>query len=124
MKDTEAELSMSITEINSCLIINLPGEITDDNMNYVMNGIIQKAHNSNVCGAVLDFSVISVIDSYSFRAFIEISKALLLMDVKVVWAGLKPGVVCALMDLNLNINEENVLTALNLEHALSLLANT
>jgi anti-anti-sigma regulatory factor len=67
--------------------------------------------------------MVTVMDSYTYRSFWQISKSLSLMGVKVVWVGLSPGVVCALIDLNVELDEKTILTALNLEQGLALLSD-
>ncbi|MFA9464759.1 MAG: STAS domain-containing protein [Velocimicrobium sp.] len=121
MKETEIEFSTSITEINHCLIATIPGEMSDDEVRTLINRIMDKVDALDLSGAVLDFSVIGVLDTYAFTAFKNVSRALNLMGIKVIWAGLKPGVICALIDLNIAIDDSQIQAALNLEHALAIL---
>ena len=119
----EKEYSTSITQIDHCLIVSLASEIADASMEDILVQVTAKAYKTRIYGAVLDFTLVNVVDTYAFGSFIKISKALLLMDVKVVWAGLRPGVVYAMMDLDIDLKDKRIMTALNLEHALILLSN-
>lgn len=121
-KNMEKEYSTSITQIDNCLIVSLASEMNDESMDDILRNATTKAYHTRIRGAVLDFTLVSVVDTFAFHSFIKISRALLLMDVKVVWAGLRPGVVYAMMDLDMDLGDEKILTALSLEHALTLLS--
>ena len=77
------------------------------------------ANKSFIKGAILDFSMVSVLDSYTFMALEKASKAVSLMGVMVVWVGLRPGVVSALMDLNVDVT--HIKAAMNLEQGLKVI---
>ena len=122
MKELENDLSTSITVIDKSLIVSLAGEMTDDNIDAINNLVIEKAHGANVNGAILNFSAVSVIDTYTYNEFCNMTKAISLMGVRVVWVGLRPGVVSALMDLNIEFDSNKAFTALNLEQGLAVLS--
>ena len=83
----EIEYSTSITQINQCLIVSLASEMTDASMNDVMNRVTTEAYHSGIRGAILNFSMVNV------------------------------------MDLDVDLNNDKIMTALNLEHALKLLTH-
>ena len=122
MKELISDFSTSVTEINKCLIVQLTGEMTDDNIRSIAESVAERAYKPGISGAVLNFSAVSVMDSYTFNAFTDITKSLSMLGVTVVWVGLSPGVVCALLDLNVGFDAKKMLTALNLEQGLELLA--
>jgi len=122
MKELISDFSTSITEINKCLIVQLTGEMTDCNIRSISESVAERAYKSGISGAVLNFAAVNVMDSYTFNAFMGITRSLSILGVAVVWVGLSPGVVCALIDLNVDFDGKKMLTALNLEQGLELLA--
>lgn len=121
MNDFDNNLDTSVTVVDGCLIVTLPNDITDNDMEIGGKMILMRADRSSIKGVILDFSMISVIDSYTFSIFEKISKSLLFMGVAVIWIGLKPGVVSALVDLNVDVSR--ITAAVNLEEALNMISN-
>lgn len=64
----------------------------------------------------------SILDSHSFKACEEVSQAISLMGVQVIWIGMRPGIVSALMDLDLNVT--GIKAAINLERTLKMISNS
>lgn len=121
MDDFYNNLGTSVTVVKGCLIVTLPGDITDSEIEIGSRRILMRADKSSIKGVILDFNMISVIDSYTFNIFEKASESLLLMGIMVIWIGLKPGVVSSLMDLNVDIG--NVKAAVNLEQAINIISN-
>lgn len=121
MSDFNNSLSTSITVVQGCLIITLPNEMTDEDIETGSSRVLMKANNSYIKGTIFDLSIVSVLDSYSFEALKKASKAISLMGVMVVWIGLRPGVVSALLDLNVDVN--CIKTAINLEQGLKIISS-
>jgi len=114
------EYNASITVIEDNLIVVLPAEMTDSCILNSEQMITDKAYQKNIRGAILNFSMVAVMDSYTYQSFERISMALSLMGIQTIWAGLSPGVVLALMLLDVTINPK-IKTAANLENGLALL---
>ena len=123
MKELDDDFDVSITIIKNNIIVSLGGEMTDQQIAAIRDRVATKAYDITINGAILDFSMVTVIDTYTFKAFEEMTKVLLLMGVKSVWVGLRPGVVWALMDLTSNHNFANICVAVNLEQGLAMLSN-
>lgn len=123
MKELDDDFDVSITIIKNNIIVSLGGEMTDQQIAAIRDRVATKAYDITINGAILDFSMVTVIDTYTFKAFEEMTKVLLLMGVKSVWVGLRPGVVWALMDLTSNYNFANICAAVNLEQGLAMLSN-
>ncbi|WPC44324.1 STAS domain-containing protein [Clostridium sp. JS66] len=121
MDEFNNSLNTSVTVVEGCLIVTLPNDTTDDEIKVGSSRILMMANKSSIKGAILDFSMISVLDSYNFKAFEKVSKAISLMGVMVVWVGLKPGVVSALIDLNVDVS--NIKAAMNLQHGLKIITD-
>lgn len=122
MCDINNNLDTSVTLVKGCLILTVPNDISDDDMEVSSKRILIKANKSSIKGVILDFSMMSVIDSYTFNNFEKVSKSLLLMGVIVIWIGLRPGVVSSLIDLNVDISCINA--AVNLEQALNMISKS
>lgn len=120
MKDLDYDLKTSVTVVQGCLIITLPNEMTDEEIEIGGNRIIMESNNSIIHGAIFDLSNVSVLDSYAFTALKKTAKAISLMGITVVWIGLRPGIVSSLLDLDVNFN--GIKAALNLEQALKIIS--
>jgi len=106
--------------ISNCYVLNIQGEIDDDYLSKLYNDIINTVtHHVDLKGIILDFSNICVFDTYIFESFKKMSKTISLMGIKVVWLGLKPGVVSALVDLNAEVDD--ICIAVNLQYGLKLI---
>jgi len=106
--------------ISNCYVLNIQGEIDDDYLSQLYKHVLNTiTHNINLKGTILDFSNISIFDTFIFESFKKISKAIELMGIKVVWLGLKPGVVSALVDLN--VESDDICIAVNLQYGLDLI---
>ena len=123
MEGIETDLSTSVTQINGNLLVSLTNEMTDTKIDEITDLITTRAYKTDVDGTVLNFSAVTVMDSYTFTAFEKISKALMLMGVRVIWVGLSPGVVSALMDLNIELRFCAIHTAIDLDTGLKLLSD-
>ena len=117
------DLSTSVTEIKGILIVSLAREMTDSDITKMSELLNEKAYQDNIRGAILNFSMVTVLDLYMFAAFEKITETLALMGVQTVWVGLSPGVVAALMDLCLETDVSKMHTAINLEHGLEMLSH-
>lgn len=122
MGDSNNRLNTSVTVVNDCLIVTLPNDITDNDIKRGINGILIRVGKSYIRGVILDLNMISALDSYGFKILERASKTISLMGVMVVWVSLRPGVVSALMDLNVDVS--NIKTAVNLDQGLNMILCT
>lgn len=121
MNNSFTDMSTSITEVHNNLIVSLSGEMTNDKIEMLIEAVTQSAYKKNSKGVILNYSALSVLDSFSYLAFEKMTKSLDLMGIHVVWVGLTPGVIAGLMDINITINFDVFKTAMNLEHGLDIL---
>jgi len=122
MEKQYTDITKSVTRIGSNLIAALPDEWTDDCIGDIGQALVQSAYDSDVTGAVLNFARVSMMDSCSYQAMLQLSKAITLMGIRVVWTGLSPGVVCALADLGVPLQDKAIVTVASLDQALGFLA--
>lgn len=121
MAELNDNLNTGITVVGNCLIITLPNYIEDSDIEKDINKLLLRINGTGIKGAILDLSMITALDSYGFSLIQRTSKTISLMGVRVIWVGLKPGVVASLIDLQVDIS--NVKAAINLEQGLSLINN-
>lgn len=121
MKDFNNNLKTAFTIVDNCLIVTLPGEMTDEELEIISSNVILNANKGDIKGAILDFSMVYTLDTYIFRVLEKTAKAISLLGLSVVWTGLKPGIVTSLLDLNLDVSK--IKAALNLEQGLQVIKN-
>ncbi|HRX57743.1 MAG TPA: STAS domain-containing protein [Eubacteriales bacterium] len=124
MSGATLDLNSSVTQIGGSMIVTLSDNMTDERIHEISDVIIQKAYESDIAGAVLNFAMVSMIDTYIYKTFEQVSRALTLFGVKVVWVGLSPGVVCAMIDCGIEPDCTVMSTALTLEQGLEALEET
>jgi len=122
MDGANLDLNASITKIGQNMIVTLSDNMTDERIHEISNIIIEQTHRTGAKGVVLNFAMVSMIDSYIYQTFEATSRATALFGAKVVWVGLNPGVVCSLIDLGVEPNENVMHTAMSLEQGLAVLA--
>ncbi len=122
MDAAKIELEKSLTTISDCLIISLSAELADEDLAYLSERAPQKAAKYNTTCALLNFSRVSTMDASAFLILSQLSGVLKLMGLNIMWAGLTPGVVCAMADLNLEIDEKIISTALDMNTGLAMLS--
>ena len=118
MGGANLDLSASVTQIGRSMIVTLSDNMTDERIHEISDIIIQKAYESEIGGVVLNFGMVSMIDSYIYGAFEKVSRVLTLFGRKVVWVGLSPGVVCAMIDIGIEPDGTIIHTAMTLEQGL------
>ncbi len=104
---------------NRCLIATIQIELDDATLAQFQKDLLGAVHQSNVTAVILDLSTVKIMDSYEFAAIRRTVAMVTMMGPKAILVGLQPGVVSALVDMDLSL--EGLLTALNLEDALRLL---
>lgn len=116
----EADYRTAITVIESSFIVALPAEMINESIVNIEKMITEKAYQTNINGIILNFSMVTVIDTYTYQAFERITNVFALMGIQTIWVGLQPGVVFGLIDLDVVINPK-IKIAINLENGLALL---
>lgn len=115
MKDLHADSETAMSVVRNCLVATIPGEIHDDMLMRIRTDILEKVQATKVRGLILDFSTVRALDTFAFNSFTDTAKMASLLGVSIVFVGLQPGVVSALVDLGVEIVD--VGTALTIEDA-------
>ena len=116
-RDLLQHVALQVT--HRCLIATIQIELDDATLAQFQNDLLNAVHQSDVTAVILDLSTVKIMDSYEFAAIRRTVAMVTMMGPKAILVGLQPGVVSALVDLDLSL--EGLLTALNLEDALQLL---
>ncbi|WP_041668621.1 STAS domain-containing protein [Acetobacterium woodii] len=116
----EEDFNTAITVIENDFIVGLPSEMTNEMISKIEKLITARAYQNDITGAILDFSRVSVLDTYTYLAFEHITQVFSLMGIQSVWVGLGPGVVAGLIDLDITSNSK-INMSINLENGLKLL---
>ena len=115
MTDLQFDSETAMSVVRNCLFVTIPGEIHDDMLMKYRADILEKVQATKVRGLVLDFSTVRALDTFAFNSFTDTAKMASLLGVTNVFVGLQPGVVSALVDLEVEITD--IGTALTIEDA-------
>jgi rsbT antagonist protein RsbS len=120
MEEETALSHVAMYVIQGCLIVPIQVELNDKLMLQIQEDILERVNKTGTKGVIIDVSGMAVIDSSLGRAIRDTARMASLLGARTIISGLRPGVVSSLIDLDFKI--EDVLTAVNLEEGLWLLA--
>ncbi len=106
-----------INIVDDCLIVKLPVEVNEDSIISVSEEIMNTVTKSRFLGVIFDFGSVTIIDSFEFNKLRELILMIRMFGIMSVLAGLQPGVVSALVDMDVETNDLKAF--LNLETALN-----
>jgi rsbT antagonist protein RsbS len=101
-----------------CVVASIQVDLTDDVLQQFQGDLLSLLSSSGVSHVILDASGIEVMDGEDFDSLAHVMKMAALMGARPIMAGLRPGVVASLIDLDVDVG--NVEAALNLDHAFRL----
>ncbi len=105
--------------IQGCLVASIQIDLTDQVLSRFRQELLERIAGAHVHGVVLDVSGVEVMDSADFEMLRTTMTMASVMGATPIIVGLKPGVVSALVDMD--VDTRNVRAALNLDDALQLL---
>ncbi len=111
--------SISINKIRNAILVKIPANATDEEMEILQEKILKKINEYNINGVILDISNIEIVDSFFARIIAETTHMVNLMGGKAVVTGMKPSVAITTVELGFNL--ENINFALNVDKGLDLL---
>ncbi|MEM7182638.1 MAG: STAS domain-containing protein [Spirochaetota bacterium] len=103
--------------IDEALIATIPRNTTDAGLGNFREQVLQSVHLHEVYYVIFDFSDLSHIDRFEFVHIQKIKDMLQLMGVKILFSGLKAGIVSTLVALDFDV--ESIDSYLNLSTALN-----
>jgi rsbT antagonist protein RsbS len=121
VKELQIDSETAMSVVRNCLVVTIQSELNDDLLLRIRTDILQKVQATQVGGLILDFSTVRAMDTFAFNSFTDTAKMASLLGVSIVFVGLQPGVVSALVDLGVEIADVD--TALTIEDAFEQLQN-
>mgnify|MGYP003574394261 CR=1 FL=1 len=104
------------------LIVSIQVSLSDKLVNQLKDDITEAVERSDAQGLIIDVSGVDVMDSYISRALRDIGVIVRLMGVSTVISGMHPIIAMTLVQMGLDL--KGMRSALNLESAIEMLAET
>jgi rsbT antagonist protein RsbS len=121
VKDSQIDSETAMSVVRNILVVTIQAELHDDILMRIRTDILEKIRATMVRGLILDFNTVRALDTFAFNSFTDTAKMASLLGVSTVFVGLQPGVVSALVDLEVEIDD--VRSALTIEDGLEQLQN-
>jgi rsbT antagonist protein RsbS len=122
MDQSTASDRVPLQLIQGCLVASIQIDLTEQVLDRFRRDLLDRIAGTRVHGVVLDLSGVSVMDSTDFAMLRTTMTMASVMGADPIIVGLKPGIVSALMDMDVDTGD--VRAALNLDHALTILGAT
>lgn len=110
---------ISVIKIKDVLMVTVPPDPDDETILILQEKVLKAMEQYNAKGLLLDISTVETLDSFFARTIMETAQMVALMGGRTVIAGMRPCIAITATQFGLKLG--NVLTALNIEHALNLL---
>ena len=104
----------------SSIVASIQVDLSDELLRLFREDLLNLLQTSEADGIILDFSGVEIIDAEDWEAIRGTMTMANLMGARSIVAGLRPGVVSALVELEVDV--EDIDAALNLDEALKLMA--
>jgi rsbT antagonist protein RsbS len=101
------------------LIASIQSALSDEDLLQLREDLVQQVGRYRSRGAIIDVTVLDVMDSFAVRTLRGIAHMILLRGAETVIVGIQPEVAFAMVQLGLTL--EDVATALDLEEGLAYL---
>jgi rsbT antagonist protein RsbS len=102
----------------NCLVASIQVDLTEEVLKQFQDDLLSLLWSSGVSTVILDVSGVEIMDPEDFNSLVHAMNMADLMGARPVLAGLRPGVVASLIDLDVEVGR--IEAALNLDHAYSL----
>jgi rsbT antagonist protein RsbS len=113
-------MPVPILKQGEMLIASIQSDLGDQDLMQLRDEMAEKVGRFKSRGVVLDVSVLDVLDSFATRTLRTIAETAKLRGAETVVVGIQPDVAVAMVQLGLTL--DGVLTALDLEEGMELLA--
>jgi rsbT antagonist protein RsbS len=104
------------------LIASIQSALSDEDLLQLRDDLVQQVGRYRSRGAIVDVTVLDVMDSFAVRTVRAIAHMIRLRGAETVIVGIQPEVAFAMVQLGLTL--EDVATALDLEEGLAYLDQT
>lgn len=102
-----------------CVVAPVPADLSSEVLARLRADCLESVRASSARGLVLDLSAVDVMDAADFAALRATLGMVRLLGARPVLVGLRPGVIMALMDLDVDV--EGLLAVQTLDDAFALL---
>ena len=119
MESTNIISPMSMHMSMKCLVVSLGAALDDQLLVQGQKSILDKIYVDGVRGLIIDLSAVPVIDSLNMKMLCDMASMAKLLGATSIFTGLRPGVVSALIDLDLDLGD--IQTTVTLDDALQTL---
>ncbi|WP_028582035.1 STAS domain-containing protein [Desulfogranum japonicum] len=118
MKQYSSVSALGSYTISDCLIVPVAPEAEVEELQRLHREILELVAETGAKGVLVNLSSVNILSSYSFTTLREILRGVSLLGATGVLVGLRPGVVAAWVDRDLDFSEMH--TARTMEDALAL----
>lgn len=91
--------------INGCLMAPVPDILDDSVLDTFNRVVLEQVSSQSIRHVLLDVSARDILDSTGFSAITDCAKKLNLLGAEVAFVGFQPGVVSALIDLDVCLDD-------------------
>jgi rsbT antagonist protein RsbS len=112
---------IAVIKLRDLLMVTMPSDPDDPTITALQDQVLQAMERYNPKGLVLDISAVESLDSFFARTIVETARMVALMGGQTVIAGMHPSVAITATQLGFTLG--NVLTALDVDRALEILAS-
>ena len=109
-------MSVPILHMEGFLIVQLQGELQDEEIVEVQRALLEEVHAKRAWGVLIDVSGLDLVDSYTGRVLRDTAAMVRLMGARTVVTGIQPAVAITLVEMGLELSGIHV--DLNLERGL------
>ncbi|UWP78537.1 STAS domain-containing protein [Dactylosporangium fulvum] len=111
-----------VLKIGDILLVSIQIDLDDQTALQLQEDLADRIVETGAHGVVIDISALEIVDSFIGRMLSTIAAVSRVLDAETVVVGMRPAVAITLVELGLSLN--GVRTALNVDKALEILAET
>ncbi|MEV0130945.1 STAS domain-containing protein [Dactylosporangium sp. NPDC050688] len=111
-----------VLKIGEILLVSIQIDLDDQSALQLQEDLSDRIVETGAHGVIIDISALEIVDSFIGRMLSTIAAVSRVLDAETVVVGMRPAVAITLVELGLSLN--GVRTALNVDKALAILAET
>ena len=105
--------------VDEVLVVQTPGTFDDESLRELRSHVLDRAFALGARGVILDVSALRVLDSVSYDLLADTARTLGMLGAKTLFSGFQPGVVAALIELD--VDSGGIEAVRDISHGLNLL---
>jgi rsbT antagonist protein RsbS len=113
--------AIPILKIESFLLVSVQIDLEDHSALQLQDDLSRRIVEVGATGVLIDISALEIVDSFIGRMLSTIAAISRVLDAHTVVVGMRPAVAITMVELGLNL--DGILTALDVERGLALLRN-